>query len=280
MRSYYAVVKSGSRKFWPGEVVNNSKVIGRAALRQGGHFSVSVTENFRIRGVKAKMERYLLFDAKCPVCNRLARTIEKEARGRVKVRSLYDREMQAVLNQVRPGWRWEPLLLEIKEERVRVYSGLSMRLRMAIVLGWRRTYRVVQILREAGVGITGVSIERRWFLKQAGLWALGLTLSGLASLGLESTRLAAWAKGKAVEVNGWSPKGPNGVAYEAWKLGVRAYDISPNDQGIVVSFSHVDPAKQGVLSIEDSNGIKKFALAMSTGNVRLPVYSGTKTKVN
>jgi hypothetical protein len=196
------------------------------------------------------MERYLLFDAKCPVCNRLAQAIEKESGGRLKVRSLYDREMQEVLNQTRPGWRWEPMLVEVQGKQVRVFSGLGMRLRMAIVLGWWRTYHVVQILREAGVGITGISVERRWFLRQAGLWTLGLTLSGLASLGLESTRLAAWASEKSQEFKALDPALRNGVGHNARSIGVRAYNVSRKGDETIVNFSHIDPSKQGTLHIQ------------------------------
>jgi hypothetical protein len=47
--------------------------------------------------------------------------------GRLGVRSLRDPKVQALLDRARPGWRWEPMLVEIEGERVRVLAGLSLR---------------------------------------------------------------------------------------------------------------------------------------------------------
>jgi hypothetical protein len=72
-------------------------------------------------------ERYLLFDGGCSVCAALAREVETLSGGRLRVRSLRDPEVQALLDRARPGWRWEPMLVEIEGERVRVLAGLSLR---------------------------------------------------------------------------------------------------------------------------------------------------------
>ena len=44
-------------------------------------------------------------------------------------------EVQALLDRARPGWQWEPMLVEIEGERVRVLAGLAMRWRLVQVLG-------------------------------------------------------------------------------------------------------------------------------------------------
>ncbi|MGQ9513335.1 MAG: hypothetical protein ACUVTA_09195 [Thermodesulfitimonas sp.] len=137
---------------------------------------------------------------------------------------------------------------------------------MAVVLGWRGTYRVVRILREAGVGITGVSIERRWFLKQAGLWALGLTLSGLASLGLESTRLAAWASEKSQQFKALDPAVRDGVGHNPRSIGVKAYDVSRKGDETIVNFSHIDPSKQGTLHIQWFDQTNRATLKLYRGS--------------
>ncbi|WP_448590726.1 hypothetical protein [Thermoflexus hugenholtzii] len=72
-------------------------------------------------------ERYLLFDSGCAVCTALAREVEALSGGRLGVRSLREPEVQALLNQAHPNWRWEPMLLEIEGEQVRVFTGLAMR---------------------------------------------------------------------------------------------------------------------------------------------------------
>lgn len=185
--------------------------------------------------------------------------------------------MKALLNQARPRLEWEPTLIEVREHRVQVYTGLAMRLRMAVVLGWRRTYRVVRILREAGVGITGISVERRWFLKQAGLWTLGLTLSGLASLGLESTRLAAWASEKTRGLSDLNPALRKRVSHSAWILGIRSYDVSRNGDETLVKFSHIDPSKTGVLDIQWFDQTNKATFKLYRGSeVKILIWDGAK----
>ncbi len=72
-------------------------------------------------------ERWLLYDAGCSVCAALAREVEALSGGRLRVRSLRDPEVQALLDRARPGWRWEPMLVEVEGERMQVLAGLSMR---------------------------------------------------------------------------------------------------------------------------------------------------------
>jgi hypothetical protein len=58
---------------------------------------------------------------------------------------LRDPEIQVLLNRARPGWRWEPMLVEIEGERVRVLAGLSLRARLVQVLGPAQALRVTQL---------------------------------------------------------------------------------------------------------------------------------------
>jgi predicted DCC family thiol-disulfide oxidoreductase YuxK len=90
-------------------------------------------------------ERYLLFDGGCSVCAALAREVETLSEGRLGVRSLRDPEVQALLDRARPGWRWEPMLVEIEGERVRVLAGLSLRARLVQVLGPAQALRMTQL---------------------------------------------------------------------------------------------------------------------------------------
>jgi hypothetical protein len=90
-------------------------------------------------------ERYLLFDGGCSVCAALAREVEALSGGRLGVRSLREPEVQAMRNQAHPNWRWEPMLVEIEGERVRVLAGLSLRARLVQVLGPAQALRVTQL---------------------------------------------------------------------------------------------------------------------------------------
>ena len=86
-------------------------------------------------------------------------------------------EVQTLLDRVRPGWRWEPMLLEQEGERVRVYTGLAMRIRLIQILGPARALRVAQLVARFGGPVLGVDWGRRRLLQQGGALA-GLALPG------------------------------------------------------------------------------------------------------
>ncbi|GEM_PF-958419 len=82
-------------------------------------------------------------------------------------RSLRDPEVQALLDRARPGWRWEPMLVEIEGEQVRVWAGLAMRARLVQVLGPVRALRLAQAVARMGGPVLGVDWGRRRFLGRA-----------------------------------------------------------------------------------------------------------------
>jgi hypothetical protein len=91
--------------------------------------------------------------------------------GRLQVRSLRDPEVQALLDQAHPGWQWEPMLVEIEGERVRIFAGLSLRARLVQVLGPVRALRVAQAVARMGGPVLGVDWGRRRLLQQGGALA-------------------------------------------------------------------------------------------------------------
>src|SRR5690242_20772756 len=44
--------------------------------------------------------------------------------------SLYAAQAKAWLDQARPGWKFEPTLVEVDGDQVRAYTGMAMRARM------------------------------------------------------------------------------------------------------------------------------------------------------
>lgn len=65
----------------------------------------------------------------------------RRATVRITTRPLADLDVQALLQRSRPGWRWEPTLLEVEHGiRVRVATGLRMRARLVWLLGVRRAW--------------------------------------------------------------------------------------------------------------------------------------------
>jgi hypothetical protein len=89
---------------------------------------------------------------------------------------LREPEVQALLDRARPGWQWEPMLVEIEGEQVRVFAGLSLRARLVQVLGPVRALRVAQAVARMGGPVLGVDWGRRRLLRQS------LALAGLALL--------------------------------------------------------------------------------------------------
>ena len=127
------------------------------------------------------MERPVLFDGGCTLCTGLALDIERATHGWLTARSLRDPAMTALLDQARPGWRWEPTLVEVNGERVRVVTGIKMRSRLVVGLGPKRAVRVAQLVQQALAPKPEVDQGRRTLLKRgamlAGLLVVGPKLS-------------------------------------------------------------------------------------------------------
>jgi len=107
------------------------------------------------------MERYLLFDSGCSLCTSIARRVEEASEGKLIARSLRDPDVRSILDETKPGWRWEPMLLEVDGERRRVYAGVGMRARLVQVLGLRQALTVAQ----AGQATVVFQSARRRFLQ-------------------------------------------------------------------------------------------------------------------
>ncbi len=89
------------------------------------------------------MANYLLFDSSCMKCGNLARTVEQIGEGWLEIRSLEDPHIQDMLSQAKPTWKWKPMLMTIRQERVRVYTGIWMVVRMGVGLGPRKSFRIL-----------------------------------------------------------------------------------------------------------------------------------------
>ena len=154
------------------------------------------------------MEHYLLFDSGCSKCSSLAQTVERESHGWLVARSLHDTAIQEVLNKALPVWRWEPTLLEVEGERVRVFTGLMMHVRLAIGLGPKRALRIAQIVYQnhalyPSKGGKSPTVRRN-FLKRA---SISLGSLALAGTGFSRADTAAYAKEG-------SPKPSNATIHE------------------------------------------------------------------
>jgi hypothetical protein len=126
------------------------------------------------------MQRYLLFDSGCSLCSNLAQSVQAESNGMLTARSLREPAIQAILNEVKPGWKWEPMLLEVDENgSQQVFSGLQMRLRIVSKLGLSHAWRIAKLVGRSSFTVSTQHSSRRNFLRYA-----GGTFAGLASLTL------------------------------------------------------------------------------------------------
>jgi hypothetical protein len=116
----------------------------------------------------------------------LAQAIEQETKGWLMAKSLRDPAMRELLDNARPGWTWEPMLVEVRGERVRVYTGLKMRSRLVVGLGPRRVVRVAQLVQQALVPKAEVDQGRRRLLQFGGVAGAALLLGGLKLPGVSA----------------------------------------------------------------------------------------------
>ena len=89
------------------------------------------------------MRRFLLYDDKCERCGNIARTVERNGNGWLMIRGLSDPDVRKMLDSAKPGWKWQPMLAALKGNRIRLYSGAMMILRLGLGLGPLRAFRIL-----------------------------------------------------------------------------------------------------------------------------------------
>lgn len=126
------------------------------------------------------MERYLLFDSGCSLCSNLAQSVQAESNGLLMARSLREPAIQAILNEVKPGWQWEPMLLEMDDDgSQQVFSGLQMRLRIVSKLGLSHAWRIAKLVGRTQLSANTQHAGRRSFLRYVGGVVTGAAIAGL-----------------------------------------------------------------------------------------------------
>jgi hypothetical protein len=128
------------------------------------------------------MKRYLLFDSGCSLCSKLAQDIEGVADGWLIARSLRDTAMQALLDEARPGWRWQPTLLEIKDDKINVFTGAALMAKIVQGLGMRRAWRLTKLIQQVYSASNHINMGRRQFLQHGGVLLAALPLLGMPGL--------------------------------------------------------------------------------------------------
>jgi predicted DCC family thiol-disulfide oxidoreductase YuxK len=137
------------------------------------------------------VERYLVYDARCGSCSRLAEALRDAVGDKLKAISIHDGEARALLDQARPGgWKYAPYLVTASSGKVTAETGISAALRLGWLIGPRKAWRVWSYAHRLGIlgqlavktssTYAAYDASRRQILKMGGSLAL---LLGLGVLG-------------------------------------------------------------------------------------------------
>lgn len=132
------------------------------------------------------MERYLVYDAQCTACNRLAERIQEAVSGRMKGIDIRVDEARNLLDRAYPaGWKHNPYLVSVDHGEVRAWTGTGAALRLGLLMGPRKALRVWSLARRSGIALPPGSsaaiaygASRRRFLKASAALATAGVLVG------------------------------------------------------------------------------------------------------
>jgi methylamine dehydrogenase accessory protein MauD len=102
-----------------------------------------------------KPEHYILFDSGCAQCSDVAEEIENASDHKLRGKSLYAPEAKQWLDRARPGWKFEPTLVEVDGDHVRAYTGMAMRAHMVTFLNPVQLLKIARVVQKAGIPLFG-----------------------------------------------------------------------------------------------------------------------------
>lgn len=179
------------------------------------------------------MERYLLFDSGCRACTNIAQAVEKESSNWLMARSLRDLEMQTLLAQADPAWKWTPTILEREGDHIRIFTGWRLQLKLLRKIGFSRSLRLLTVVTQNSVPATSQS--RRDMLKTG-----GLVLAGLAF----GTNL--WSK-NAQAMDKKEPDQPGSLPRSEGVISYTLIERGGDENSIRIHFNHTDPGQSGIV---------------------------------
>lgn len=138
------------------------------------------------------MERYLVFDAGCSVCSRLAQQVQSVVGEQITIMSIHDDAAQTLLDRAYPrGWDHAPYLVFVNAEDIQAWRGMYAALRLGLLIGPHSAWQVWQLMHREGTHmqlthkfLPPSSPSRRRLLK------LGAVLAGTGLLSSQNTRAA------------------------------------------------------------------------------------------
>lgn len=133
------------------------------------------------------MERYLVYDSGCSICDQLAGVVRDAAGGKIEPISIRGEKAKALLDEAFPsGWGYAPYLVAVDGGRVRAWTGTASALHLTRLVGVRKALRIWNAARKSGVYLPpggglgeGPALSRRAFVKLAGGMAAAAATVGL-----------------------------------------------------------------------------------------------------
>lgn len=93
------------------------------------------------------MKRYLIFDASCSLCRKAAHTLLNAAGAWIDdALSIHDNRTKELLSAAGQPIPSGPAIVELKENGLRVSTGLMFRMRVLLAIGPARTFRLARVL--------------------------------------------------------------------------------------------------------------------------------------
>lgn len=182
------------------------------------------------------VKRFILFDSSCSTCSGVAAQLQEVSDQRLEARSLQHPRIQEMLDDLKPGWNWEPMLVEETDgEPPKIYAGFNMRSRVLKLIGprnaWKVARLVVQNTKQGDVSSPG----RRAFLQKSVLVGASLVAVGVYP-----------RTSKATVRSGQQSSG---------NLGLSQTTVVPTEGGSSISFinSNGDPSQLDIVQYNDSS---------------------------
>lgn len=120
---------------------------------------------------------YLAYNSGCEACTSISSMIASIVGDSLELTSLADEQTLALLNRAYPsGWTFAPYLIKTAGAKVEAWTGLPGALRLSLVIGPRKTFKLLKALRSLSFErVEPSDPPRRRFLK--------LSVYGAAAVG-------------------------------------------------------------------------------------------------
>jgi predicted DCC family thiol-disulfide oxidoreductase YuxK len=220
----------------------------------------------------------LLFDAQCVHCTNVAKKVRSLGIQNLDVASLHDAEVRRTFQQAGQSVPEVPALIDTDGDRLVVWTGLAMRIRLARLIGYRRAADMLRLLaaeakaravRRADAGAAS-GVQRRRLLGGA----LGGALAGAGAIVFGTGQPAA--------------AGPAGIAGAVAPVSAAQRDhllsltevrkavatLGPVEADMITSVTDAEGRSVAILSHSSGQGVT-FVEADSADPVALTLVSGS-----